>query len=198
MEPINFDTELFRYSKYPDFQLYRRLGNCSLVFGYTHPSGERRVRKYLFEDPINYMESQLAIPWYQHLGYSTNMDIINNTLIVDMPWLGYELRELVKYYEKGETAQIGFFGFTPEKALTMLSNTYSIHEAFVNQYDYLHLDFWMNGGDRPFNITYHPDLDYFPFIDAESFTPATPESWAQFDQDFVHFTNFVMTELIIK
>ncbi len=191
-----FESQLQYYSQKPDFTIKTRHSNRSMLFEYIDDKNERRVRKYLSENHYNRMELKAAKTWYNFLGYDAEAFRHHSTVVVDMPWLGHNLRDVAYLFQHGYGANVDFQGFTTDEASLMLDNTYQIHYNFASAYNLLHLDLWLEGDDRPFNVLYHPDLNFFPFIDAESFTPATPESWLQFDQDFVHFTNFVMTQLL--
>lgn len=184
------------YRQMNGFQLCHYYPGHSLVFRYPDQLGGR-VRKYVLEMRNDDREFLVAKMWYGHIGFEADIVRVGDYTVVDMPWLGYDLKEVVKYFKEGKSHDLGFHGFTYGRASELISNTYSLLTDFEGRYNRVHTDFWVPGYDRPLNILLHPDLDFFPFIDAESFASRNTGNVSRFYTNFKLFSNYVMDNLTI-
>lgn len=188
--------QLERHNRIEGFQLCQFAPGYSMVFRYPDSTGDR-VRKYIFEMHDDAREFLVGKAWYAHIGFEVEVGREGGYTTVDMPWLGYGLKDVVKFFQSGESEKIDFYGLSQDRASYLVSNTYSLLIDFEQRYDRVHTDFWVPGYDKPLNILFHPELDFFPFIDAESFALRNTSNVSHFNANFELFSNYVMNNLTI-
>lgn len=144
----------------------------------------------------NYLGLQLE-RYNQINGFEAETMCVGDYTVVDMPWLGHDLSEVTKHFRANQSEDIGFNGLTQDRASELISNTYSLLTDYEQRYDRVHAVFWFPSEAKPINILFHPDLDFFPFIDAQSFSLRNPGDVSRFYEYFELFSNYVMNNLTI-
>lgn len=186
------DRTVRNYQDFPDYQLYVRYGDTDLVIGYSN-GGKRRVRKLIAEAPDDDREFRYAPLWYEFLGYDFSVSKYGSITEVDMPWLGSDLDTLYEGLQSNQSlmgAQTSFTGFSPTEADILLRNTFSLLKTFHDTHSLVHSDIYFR------NVLYHPELPYFPIIDAEGFETGSIRKWEAFRTSFTELTNIIYSHLV--
>ncbi len=188
----HIDRTVRYYQGFPDYHLYVRYEHADLVIGYSS-GGKRRVRKLIAEAPDDDREFRYAPLWYEFLGYDFWVSKHGSITEVDMPWLGSALDTLYEGLQSNQSlmdTQTSFTGFSPTEADMLLHNTFSLLTAFHDTYGLVHSDIYFS------NVLYHPELSYFPIIDAEGFETGNTRKWEAFRRRFTELTNFIYSHLV--
>lgn len=185
-----FTKTLETYRSNPNFRIYRNFGNSSLVFTYSGDQG-KRVRKLVTENDGDDREFQIAHQWYGFLNFDVSTFKIGRISVIDMPWLGTDLATL----ETSRTQTLdhqGYRGFGTSYAEELLGGTYTLLSDFYNLTGYVHTETITQ------NVLYHPELDFLPFIDAESFAFGSQRAWNNFVRNFANLSEFVFNNLVVN
>lgn len=189
-----FDTTLKLYRNNPDFRIYRKFPNSVLVFRYRCEDGSPRVKKQITEMPGDDREFQISTQWYGFLGLDVTVSSIGRITEVDMPWFGTDLSTLSDELELNLRLgdfSIGFTGVGEEQATSLLANTFSLLRDFYTSNQLVYDDL------NPKNVLYHPDYNFFPVIDAESFCHGSERRWRNFCKNFDFLSEYVYQNLVI-
>lgn len=108
-------------------------------------------------------------------------------LIIDMPHIGYSLKELgtsLDYQDLGYDGEIQreytFTGFRQQHIQNLVDNLERAHRNFSDRHGLIHGDLFQVGS--PNNILYNPSIDRLLLIDAEALGQATPERIQRFEK----------------
>jgi hypothetical protein len=191
MEYVGFDMPINKFIRvcpgnWPD----------RLLFEYINDNGEQKVikiRRTLWADKEadkfrlmeNFFLTDKKIP-----KLITKYLPKNDFYALDMPWLGWDLKELVN------TDSVPRIRFTENEIINLTQKLIKKQLEFADKYNLIHSDLCLGYDMHPNNIVFNPNYYELYLIDAENLETCMPRYIEYNEKEWGKITNWIKLNLM--